>query len=153
MLKKIVKDGSFVAKGVWGLFSAKSAGDNSVVLLNQDGSEIKRLEFLRQQRKLASGIPNLSLSDFISDEEDDYMGMFAVSILGAQVLAEEYEKDHDDYHAIMVKVLADRLAEAFAELLHERIRTTYWGYKPSEKLVFIDHIQPQPDGFGPKSIF
>jgi len=148
MLKKIIDNKMFAPKGVWGLYRAKASG-NSVQVFDDSGDTLTKLEFLRQQRKLSDGIPNLSLSDFVSSTEDDYMGMFAVTIHGAQDLAATYEADHDDYHAIMVKVLADRFAEAFAEYLHERIRKDYWGYATSEQLDNEQLIREKYRGIRP----
>lgn len=131
-LNDLVKDESIVARGVSGLFAANS-NKNSVSVYGDDGEELTRFEFLRQQRKLASDIPNLALSDFVAPKGiSDYMGCFAVSIHGAEKIAKHYEEDHDDYHAIMVKILADRLAEAFAEYLHQKIRKEEWGYSADE---------------------
>ena len=148
MLKKIIDNKMFTPKGVWGLYRAKASG-NSVQVFDDAGDALTKLEFLRQQRKLSDGIPNLSLSDFVSSTKDDYMGMFAVTIHGAQDLAATYEADHDDYHAIMVKVLADRFAEAFAEYLHERIRKDYWGYATSEQLDNEQLIREKYRGIRP----
>lgn len=148
MLKTIIDNKLFEPKGVWGLYSAK-ASRNSIDLFDDSGAGLTRLEFLRQQRKLSDGIPNLSLSDFVSNHSNDYMGMFAVTIHGAQDLASKYEADHDDYHAIMVKVLADRFAEAFAEFLHEKVRTDYWGYAPLEQFDNEQLIREKYRGIRP----
>lgn len=113
------------------------------------------LHHLRQQGQKGAGIPNICLSDFVrpvNDEKMDYVGGFAVtSGIGIEALIERFEKDHDDYNSIMVKALADRLAEAFAELMHERVRKEFWGYATNEKLdneALIDEayqgIRPAP---------
>jgi 5-methyltetrahydrofolate--homocysteine methyltransferase len=94
------------------------------------------LHHLRQQGQKAANLPNYCLSDFIAPEttgKDDYIGAFAVTAgIGIEALVEKYEKDHDDYNSIMVKAIADRLAEAFAELMHERTRKEFWGYATDE---------------------
>ena len=96
------------------------------------------LRHLRQQSQKAAGLPNYCLSDFVAPLESghtDYLGGFAVTAgLGIEALLEKYERDHDDYNSIMVKALADRLAEAFAELMHERVRKEFWGYATDETL-------------------
>jgi 5-methyltetrahydrofolate--homocysteine methyltransferase len=96
------------------------------------------LHNLRQQNKKAKNLPNFCLSDFIapkSSGREDYIGAFAVTAgIGAEELARQYEAQHDDYSSIMVKALADRLAEAFAERMHERVRKEFWGYAPDENL-------------------
>ncbi len=139
VLDKVIRENLFQANGVIGLFPANAKGDD--VILYEDDSRHKELtefHFLRQQGKKGDNIPNLSLADFIAPVESgkkDYLGGFAVSTgFGAKELAEQYEKDHDDYMAIMIKAVADRLAEAFAELLHQKVRTTFWGYVPEESL-------------------
>ena len=96
------------------------------------------LHHLRQQSQKAAGLPNYCLSDFIAPEDSgltDYLGGFAVTAgIGIEALLDTYEKQHDDYNSILVKALADRLAEAFAELMHERVRKEFWGYAPDEQL-------------------
>jgi 5-methyltetrahydrofolate--homocysteine methyltransferase len=148
LLKKILIDGLFTARGVVGLYPAERRGDD--ILLNLDGheqnpaqtreaisAELQALPFhavlhtLRQQREQAT--PNGALADFVS-ETGDHAGMFAVSIHGAEQLAAQYERQFDDYNSIMVKALADRLAEAFAEKLHQDVRRELWGYAPGEQL-------------------
>lgn len=134
LLGKIIEDNLFSAKGVSGLFEAVS-DLNSVDVLDEKGGVLTSFEFLRQQRKMGTGIPNLSLSDFVAPKgSNGHIGCFAVSIFGAQELAKIYEEDHDDYHAIMVKILADRLVEAFAEYLHQLIRKEEWAYAQNEQL-------------------
>mgnify|MGYP000082510774 CR=1 FL=1 len=134
MLGAMVENNAYQAKGISGLFRANSE-INSITVYDTSGVKLEKFEFVRQQRKLAAKIPNLSLADFVAPVGyEDHMGFFAVTIHGAEALAKEYEKDHDDYHAIMVKILADRLVEAFAEYLHKEIRTNEWGYKPNEQL-------------------
>jgi 5-methyltetrahydrofolate--homocysteine methyltransferase len=111
------------------------------------------LHHLRQQGQKASTLPNRCLSDFIAplnSGETDYIGAFAVTTgLGIEALLDKYEKEHDDYNSIMVKALADRLAEAFAELLHERVRKEFWGYASEETLSNEDLISEKYDGIRP----
>ena len=140
MLKRIVAEKWLSARGVVGFWPANSVGDDDVALYGDEarGEPIAVLHFLRQQMPRAAGRANLSLADFIAPEESgvaDYIGAFAVSV-GAEVdaIAHRYEQAHDDYNAIMVKALADRLAEAFAERLHQLVRTTHWGYAEDEAL-------------------
>jgi 5-methyltetrahydrofolate--homocysteine methyltransferase len=96
-----------------------------------------KIHFLRQQGQKASNLPNLSLADFVAPIETgkaDYVGAFAVTAgIGIEKLIEKFERDHDDYNSIMIKAIADRLAEAFAELMHERVRKEFWGYDRQEK--------------------
>jgi 5-methyltetrahydrofolate--homocysteine methyltransferase len=107
---------------------------------------------LRQQGKKGEGIPNLSLADFIAPQDSgiaDYLGGFAVTVIGAESLAKKYEDDLDDYSAIMVKALADRFAEAFTELLHARVRKEYWGYAATEDLSNDEIIKEKYQGIRP----
>ncbi len=111
------------------------------------------LHHLRQQGQKAANLPNYCLSDFIAPEttgKDDYIGAFAVTAgIGIETLVEKYEKDHDDYNSIMVKAIADRLAEAFAELMHERTRKEFWGYATDEKLSPEELISEKYVGIRP----
>jgi 5-methyltetrahydrofolate--homocysteine methyltransferase len=136
MLDEILTEKKLTAHAVTGLFKANSKGDE-VTLMDEEGKDISKLQFLRQQRKMSKG-PNLSLADFIAPDDsglDDYIGMFAVTAgWGTQEMAEAYEADHDDYKSIMVKALADRLAEALAEKIHHDIRTKDWGFAKDENL-------------------
>jgi 5-methyltetrahydrofolate--homocysteine methyltransferase len=147
MLDDIISKESLQARAVCGVFEAQREG-NDVKISMGKGSAYK-FHFLRQQRKMGAGIPNLSLADFLSPDSADYMGAFAVSIHGAEEIARAYELDHDDYKAIMVKVLADRLAEALAEYLHEKVRTDIWGYAPDEQLGNQDLIREKYRGIRP----
>ncbi len=140
MLDRIVEEGSLTARGVVGFFPASSTPDDDIEIYADDSSREVRatIHCLRQQMVRSGGRPNLSLADFVAPKEAgvaDYIGGFAVSAgFGAEALAKEYEDQHDDYSAIMVKALADRLAEAFAERMHERVRRELWGYAPEEAL-------------------
>lgn len=140
MLDKIEDEDWLLSKGVCGIFEANSIGDD--VEVYENGKWIKTFHFLRQQGKKGSGYPNYSLSDFIapkSSGKNDYIGGFAVTTgIGIETLIEKFEKDHDDYNNIMIKSLADRLAEAFAEYLHEKVRTEIWAY--SDKKLNNDEL-------------
>jgi 5-methyltetrahydrofolate--homocysteine methyltransferase len=176
MLEKLVKGKLLTAKGVIGFFPANVVNKDDIavyefteaeleVTCEKHGSHIHRifeekrnekplalLHSLRQQSEKSETVANLSLADFIAPVESnlkDYVGGFAVSIFGAEELAKEYEKDHDDYSSIMVKALADRLAEAFAERMHERVRTEFWGYEPFENLSNEDLIREKYKGIRP----
>jgi 5-methyltetrahydrofolate--homocysteine methyltransferase len=114
------------------------------------------LEFLRQQIKKAAGQPNVSLADFIqpaniqeAQSTKDYMGAFAVTIHGIEKYIQQFEAAHDDYNKIMLQALADRLAEAFAEVLHLKTRTEFWGYAADEQLKNEDLIKEQYSGIRP----
>ncbi|NDU94282.1 methionine synthase [Spirosoma terrae] len=111
------------------------------------------LHFLRQQNQKAPGLPNYCLSDFIAPLEsgrEDYIGSFAVTAgIGIEALLDQYERDHDDYNSIMVKAIADRLAEAFAERMHERVRTEFWPYGSGEKFTNEQLIKEEYQGIRP----
>jgi 5-methyltetrahydrofolate--homocysteine methyltransferase len=124
---------------VTGLFPAAADGDDVVIFTDETRTrERTRLHFLREQRAKAGNRPSLSLSDFIAPVDsgsDDWIGAFAVtSGLGIEKHVERLEAEHDVYHAIVLKALADRLAEAFAERMHARVRREFWGYAPDESL-------------------
>ena len=138
-LEEIVAYGLLTARAVVGLFPANSRGDDIDVFADEDRGTVRAtVHQLRQQMEKTPGRPNLCLADFIAPverERTDWIGAFAVSagFRGAE-LAERFERDHDDYHAILAKALADRLAEALAEQMHERVRRELWGYAPDESL-------------------
>ncbi len=138
LLKRVITDQSLKANGVIGLFPANSVEDDIEVYRDESRREVRTtLHTLRQQDEKPPGRPNRALADFVAPRESgktDYVGAFAVCITGAEALAKQFEAQHDDYHAIMVKALADRLAEAFAERLHERVRKEFWGYARGETL-------------------
>ena len=149
MLDEIIVNNLLVAKSVIGLFEVKREQED-VFILNEDGQEISKFHFLRQQGKKASAIPNLSLVDFINPEANDYMGCFAVTAgIGIEPLIKEYKKEHDDYKEIMIKALADRLAEAFTELMHEKVRKELWGYDTDESLDNESLIREKYSGIRP----
>ena len=140
MLDDLVSNKKLRAQGVIGFWPAQRSGRNDVKVFADDAHNkpLHEFNFLRQQASKAEGIPNLSLADFIADDSEadtDYIGAFAVTAgLGAQELAEKYQAENNDYNALMVKALADRLTEAFAEHLHERVRREFWAYAPDETL-------------------
>ena len=155
-LKEIIANKSLKAKAVIGIYPANAVGDD-IELYHQDGKDlstpIQTLHHLRQQTKSAQQAPNRSLADFIAPKETgltDYIGAFAVTTgIGVDELVAQYEADHDDYSAIMVKALADRLAEAFAERMHQRVRQEFWGYSPDENLSGEDLIREKYRGIRP----
>ncbi|WP_435314946.1 methionine synthase [Cellulophaga fucicola] len=151
MLTKLIDEKLLTAKAVFGLFKANTINDDDIVLETPNGEHTFRT--LRQQLKKYAGKPNFSLSDFVAPIEtgiEDYMGCFCVSTgFGAEEIAEQYRKDLDDYNSIMVKALADRLAEAFAECLHKEIRTTHWGYASNEALDNEALIKEEYKGIRP----
>jgi len=149
LLDKIVKEKWFTANGVIGFWPAVSNNRDTVTLQTNKG-EVK-LEFLRQQLKKAVGQPNFSLSDFICPQElgTDYIGGFALSIFGARKWVEKFAAENDEYNKIMVQILADRLVEAFAECLHEKVRKEYWGYEKNENLSNEQLIKEEYKGVRP----
>jgi 5-methyltetrahydrofolate--homocysteine methyltransferase len=153
LLDQIIKDGSLQARGVYGFWPAASESDDIVVYqANDRHHELVRFNMLRQQEPVADGKPNLSLADFVAESNtaDDYVGAFAVTAgLGTDSLVHRFERSHDDYNAIMVKALADRLAEAFAASLHATARTQWGGAggETPEDIVAERHAGIRP-GFG-----
>ncbi|HEY6361788.1 MAG TPA: methionine synthase [Vicinamibacterales bacterium] len=162
LLDRIVRDRLLTPSGVYGFWPSVSDGDDIVVLDPESpipdprspipATELLRFNMLRQQEEIADGKPNRSLADFIAPRESgivDVIGAFAVTAgIGAQELAAAFERDLDDYHAIMVKALADRLAEAFAEYLHARARRD-WGYGAGEQLTNDDLVAEKYRGIRP----
>jgi 5-methyltetrahydrofolate--homocysteine methyltransferase len=151
LLDRIVRDRLLTPRGVYGFWSACSEGDD-IVVSDTAGGELLRFNMLRQQEAASAGKPNLSLADFIAPRESgvsDTIGAFAVTTgHGVDELVAEFERDHDDYNAIMVKALADRLAEAFAEFLHARARRD-WGYGATEQLTSDDVVAERYRGIRP----
>jgi len=140
MLDRIIREKWLTASGVAGLFSANSDGDDIEVYADESRHEVlARLHQLRQQNEHREGVPNKCLSDFVAPKASglhDYVGAFAVTAgLGCAERAEAFKKANDDYSAILLESLADRLAEAFAERLHERVRKELWGYAADEHLA------------------
>jgi len=148
LLKKIINEKWLTAKGVIGFWETNKIADDTIEVKNTDG-EIFDLQFLRQQIKKAPGQPNLSLADFIKPGKGDYIGAFAVSIHGLEPHVEKFNKDFDDYNKIILQALADRLAEAFAELLHERTRKEFWGYATDEELTSKELVEEKYLGIRP----
>tara|TARA_R110002012_G_scaffold69372_5_gene179604 strand:- start:64476 stop:67172 length:2697 start_codon:yes stop_codon:yes gene_type:complete len=154
MLDKIISEKLLEARAVFGIFEANTVNDDDITIQNSE-FRIQNYFFrtLRQQSQKATGKPNLALADFIAPKEtgiQDYIGCFCVSTgFGTAELASKYENEHDDYNAIMVKALADRLAEAFAEYLHKKVRTEYWGYASEENLSNEDLISEKYKGIRP----
>ncbi|MBK8673800.1 MAG: methionine synthase [Bacteroidetes bacterium] len=150
MLDKIINENWLRAKGTIGFFPAASIGDDIEI---KNGQESLTLHHIRQQNKKGQNLPNYCLSDFIAPKElgiNDYIGAFAVTTgLGIEKWIEQFEKDHDDYSSIMVKSLADRLAEAFAECLHEMVRVELWGFAPSEGFTNDELIKEKYQGIRP----
>ena len=146
MLDLIIGEGWLTANAVVGLFPARAEGDDIVV--NADGHAV-RLCHLRQQGVHREGVPNRCLSDFI-DAENDHLGFFAVTAgIGSQERVHAFKAEHDDYSAILLESLADRLAEAFAERMHELVRTDLWGYAPDESLSGEDLLKERYAGIRP----
>ncbi len=154
MLNKIVDEKMLRAEAVIGLYPSMSAGEDVVIYNDESGQGIlSTFHFLRNQEKKAVGIPNLSLADFVAPVGSgihDYIGGFAVTAgIGIEKWVEYHEKQGDDYSSFMLKILADRLAEAFAELMHHKVRTEYWGYDKEENLEISEIIKEKYTGIRP----
>jgi 5-methyltetrahydrofolate--homocysteine methyltransferase len=139
MLKRIVDEKWLEARAVFGIFPADREGDDVNIYNFADFREkIGVQHTLRQQTAKTAGAPNLALADFIAPKDSgckDYIGGFVVTTgIGLDERVKAFEADHDDYNSILLKALGDRLAEAFAEHLHQKVRTSYWGYSPDESL-------------------
>ncbi|MGQ9819787.1 MAG: methionine synthase [Candidatus Kapaibacteriales bacterium] len=153
MLDELARQNLIVANGAVGIFPANSNGDDVDIYHDEQRKKIFTvLHFLRQQTRKNDGTPNYSLADFIAPKNSsipDYIGAFAVTAgIGADDLATHYKNNHDDFRAIMVKIIADRLAEAFAELAHKKIRTEFWGYE-TEMLSIEKLLQGRYRGIRP----
>jgi 5-methyltetrahydrofolate--homocysteine methyltransferase len=138
LLKQMITERWVRASAVIGLFPANAAGDDIEVYTDETRSQVgHRLHQLRQQKPKPNGQPHLALADFVAPKESgvkDWVGAFAVTAgIGLDEKVREFEARHDDYGAIMLKALADRLAEALAERMHERVRREFWGYAPDER--------------------
>ncbi len=146
MLDEVIAKKLLKAKAVIGFWPANKNGDD-VQLQTEQGEAV--FHFLRQQSEKAEGQTYNCLADFVA-EQNDFMGGFAVTAgIGIEKLVAQYEKDHDDYHSIMIKAVADRLAEAFAERMHERVRKEFWGYAKDEQLSNEDLIKESYTGIRP----
>jgi 5-methyltetrahydrofolate--homocysteine methyltransferase len=154
MLQRLIGEKWLTAKGVVGFFPANSVGDD-IEIYADDGREqvVATLPFLRQQLIRGPGQANRSLADYVAPKDTgiaDYLGGFAVTAgIGIEKKVKAFEKAHDDYNAILLKALADRLAEAFAERLHERVRKEFWAYEPDEDLSNDDLIHERYRGIRP----
>ena len=153
LLNKILDEKLFTAKGIFGIFPANSNENDDILISDKDGNEISQFRTLRQQLKKSAGKEYHALSDFIAPKTSgiqDYVGAFAVTTgFGTEELAQKYYDEGDDYNAIIVKALADRLAEAFAEYLHHKVRTEFWGYVENENLENEDLIAEKYKGIRP----
>ena len=153
LLKRIFKEGLLQAKAVFGLFPANTVNNDDIEVYDQHGKLSATFLTLRQQLKKREGVPNFALADFIAPKESgiqDYIGGFCVSTgFGTEELALQFEANNDDYNAIMIKALADRLAEAFAEYLHESVRVEHWGYAEHEDLTNDELIRETYKGIRP----
>lgn len=150
LLDVIVKEKWLKPKAVVGFYKAQKTAPDTVIIQHNDKNI--NLEFLRQQIKKTATEPNLSLADFIVPHEtngQDYIGAFAVTIHGIEPHLERFQQQHDDYNKIMLQALADRLAEAFTELLHKKVRTEYWGYVKNETLGNEELIKEKYLGIRP----
>ena len=151
MLKRIIDEKWFTAKGVVGFWPARADGDDIVLFDDESRTgEIARFHTLRQQIRKSNGKPNLALSDFIAEGDGDYIGGFAVTAgHGELEIAQKFRDAGDDYSAILATALADRLAEAFAEALHRKVRTELWGHAADEDLTVDDLIAEAYTGIRP----
>jgi 5-methyltetrahydrofolate--homocysteine methyltransferase len=155
LLNEIVNNKLLTANGVFGIFSANTVAHDDIEIYSDDTSKgVKSvLHSIRTQTPKSDGLPNLALADFIAPKESgrkDYIGAFAVTAgIGIEGLIEKFDEDHDDYNSIMVKALADRLVEAFAEHLHELIRKKYWGYSRKEQLSYEELLKESYRGIRP----
>ncbi|MAX70508.1 MAG: methionine synthase [Flavobacteriaceae bacterium] len=162
LLQKVFDKKLLKAKAVFGLFPANSVNDDDIeVIIHECHAELdsasqeNSVKFLtlRQQLKKREGVPNFALADFIAPKESgiqDYIGCFCVTTgFGTEQLAKDFEANHDDYNSIMIKALADRLAEAFAEYLHQKVRTDFWGYASNENLSNQELIKEAYKGIRP----
>lgn len=153
MLDKLDKDGLLTPKGIFGLFPANRVGDDVEIYTDESRNQVQVMGLNLRQQTLKTEFPNYCLSDFVAPKDSgkaDYIGAFAVTGgLEEDALADEYEQQHDDYNKIMVKALADRLAEAFAEYLHQQVRMRYWGYAADENLSNEELIRENYQGTRP----
>ncbi len=155
LLNELISTGSLKAQGVFGLFPANTVNSEDIEVYSDErrNKVVAVFHTLRQQSLKRSGIFNLSLADYLAPKEsgrEDYLGCFVVTTgIGIEKIIENFEREFDVYSSIMVKALADRLAEAFAEYLHQEVRQNYWGYAPEEKLKQDELIREQYRGIRP----
>ncbi|RIA10664.1 methionine synthase (B12-dependent) [Flavobacteriaceae bacterium MAR_2010_72] len=153
LLKRVFNEKLLKAKAVFGLFPANTVNDDDIQIYDENGKLKATFLTLRQQLDKREGVSNFALADFVAPKDSgaqDFMGCFCVSAgFGTAELAKQFESNHDDYNSIMIKALADRLAEAFAEYLHKEVRTTYWGYAENENLSNDELIKESYKGIRP----
>lgn len=154
LLQQIFDEKLLQSKAIYGLFPANTVNDDDIEIYDESGNVLAKFLTLRQQlKKTKEGVYNHALADFIAPKEseiNDYMGCFCVTTgFGTEELAKAYEEAHDDYNSIMIKALSDRLAEAYAEYLHEKIRKEYWGYASTENLSNEELISETYKGIRP----
>ncbi|MBA3828231.1 MAG: methionine synthase [Taibaiella sp.] len=155
LLDKIINEKWLTAKGVIGFWKADRTAPDTIQLKDEAGNDLATLECLRQQIKKAPGQPEFSLADFIrpsyngTPAGDDYMGAFAVSIHGIEPHLKAFSDNYDDYNKIMLQAMSDRLAEAFAEVLHQKVRKEYWGYAKEETLTTKELVKETYRGIRP----
>jgi 5-methyltetrahydrofolate--homocysteine methyltransferase len=151
LLQKIIEGNWLQANAVFGIYEVEKKSDDEIEILNKNIT----LNFLRQQIQKAEGQANLSLADFVLDEpltsnyRQQFMGAFVVTIKGIEKYIHLFQEQHDDYNKIMLQALADRLAEAFTELLHQKVRKEYWGYAKDENISMEDLIKEKYQGIRP----
>ncbi|MES2812579.1 MAG: methionine synthase [Bacteroidota bacterium] len=152
MLSQIIAEKWFTAKGILGIYPANQVNDDDVLISDENGKDLVTFLTLRQQSQKTAGAPNIALADFIAPigEVQDYMGCFCVTTgFGVDEKATEFEQQLDDYNSILVKALGDRLAEAFAEYLHLKVRKEIWGYASDENLTNEELIKENYKGIRP----
>jgi 5-methyltetrahydrofolate--homocysteine methyltransferase len=153
MLEGWIKNNSLKPKGVYGLFAANQVGEDDVEIYDTDGQLLETVRTLRQQSEKTAGAPNIALADFVIPKEvgrKDYLGFFCVTAgFETDAIADAYKAALDDYNSILAKALSDRLAEAFAEYLHFKVRTEFWGYQQNEMLTNEDLIKEKYVGIRP----
>jgi 5-methyltetrahydrofolate--homocysteine methyltransferase len=154
LLKEVVDNNLLQANGVIGFWPANAVGDDIELYTDETRTQVlSRIHTLRQQSEKVKGDPYYALSDFVAPKESgvaDYFGGFAVTTgIGCDELVAKYEADYDDYNSIMAKAIADRLAEAFAEKMHELVRKEYWGYSAGEELTVEELVKEEYQGIRP----
>jgi 5-methyltetrahydrofolate--homocysteine methyltransferase len=152
MLNDLISENWLTAKGILGIYPANQVNDDDIQVFDENGKELVKFLTLRQQSQKTVGAPNIALSDFIVPKElkQDYFGCFCVTTgFGVDEKAAEFEKQLDDYNSILIKALGDRLAEAFAEYLHLKVRKEIWGYASDENLSNQDLISEEYKGIRP----
>ncbi|WP_461532311.1 methionine synthase [Sinomicrobium sp.] len=153
MLNQLIEEEWLQAKGVYGIFAANQIDEDDIAIYDESGKQITSFLTLRQQSKKNKRAANIALADFVAPKSGgvtDYVGAFAVSAgFGVEERAAEFQKNNDDYNSIMIKALADRFAEAFAEYLHEKVRKEYWGYAVDEALDNEELIKESYKGIRP----